>query len=176
MPLQKIISEFLKSGWFCKTFLYSSRQADLLCYGTGYDSWGVQTQQKAFSAFAVLAADPGTEEKNAGMGRDELLEYAIRMLRFNLESHKTGTYTCTNGTKWGNTWISVLGIERMMPGIEALGNLLPEKERESLKRVMLSEADHLLDMIQVKAGTVENNQPESNLWNGRIFTDGYYVS
>ena len=153
-------------GFAKKHFYIPPGRPDLLCYGTGYDSWGVQTQQKAFSAFAVLAADPGTEEKNAGMGRDELLEYAVRMLRFNLESHKTGTYTCTNGTKWGNTWISVLGIERMMPGIEALGNLLPEKERESLKRVMLSEADHLLDMIQVKAGTVENNQPESNLWNG----------
>ena len=85
--------------------------------------------------------------KNAGMGRDELLEYAIRMLRFNLESHKTGTY---QWHKMGNTWISVLGIERMMPGIEAW-KPLPEKKGIS-ERVMLSEADHLLDMIQVKQG------------------------
>ena len=29
---------------------------DLLVYGMGYDSWGVQTQQKAFASAAILAA------------------------------------------------------------------------------------------------------------------------
>ena len=31
---------------------------NFLSYGTGYDNWGVQTHQKAFSAFAVVATDP----------------------------------------------------------------------------------------------------------------------
>ena len=39
---------------------------DLICYGTGYNNWGVQTNQKAFAAFAVLAADPDFDERGQG--------------------------------------------------------------------------------------------------------------
>lgn len=43
---------------------------DLQCYGTGFGSWGVQTNQKAFAAFATLAAAlPGAELAAAGTQR-----------------------------------------------------------------------------------------------------------
>lgn len=159
-----VLEKWIKST---RDYLYTPPdRPGLLCYGTGYDSWGVQTQQKAFSAFAVLAADPSTDENTAGLSRDELYEYSVRMLRFNLETHKTGSYACFNGTKWGNSWISVLGIERMMHGIDALQGRLSENDRGMLRNVMLSEADYLTDCHLVKAGKTENNHPESNIWNG----------
>jgi len=137
---------------------------DLLAYATGYGSWGVQTQQKAFSAFAVLSADPGSDKQIAS--REELYSCALKMLSFTLESHKTGSYACLDGVKWGNSWISALGIERMVHGIDAIADRLPGKMLASLKRVLLSEADYLTDVHPVKAGKTENNRPESNLWNG----------
>ncbi len=145
------------------------------CYGTGYNNWGVQTQQKAFSAFAVLAADPAFSNNKTGMHSDKLLDISMRMLRFSLESHIEGNYACLDGTKWGHTWISTLGLERMMHGIDAIREHLSDYDRELLKKVMLSESNWLVDFYhrgkpeekgKIKAGTVENNDPESNIWNG----------
>ncbi|MCM8769729.1 MAG: hypothetical protein NC911_08720 [Candidatus Omnitrophica bacterium] len=138
----------------------------LLCYGPGYDNWGVQTNQKAMVAYAVLATDPFLNEKRAGFTREEIREKALSLFRFSLASHLEGDFCCSDGRKWGHTWISVLGLERMMPGIETLGNYLSEKDKELLRRVLISEADWLVDSYSVKAGLVKNNWPESNLWNG----------
>ncbi len=138
---------------------------NFLSYGTGYDNWGVQTHQKAFSAFAVVATDPWVK-KTIGSQQEELLECALKMLRFNLESHKTGNYTCLDGKKWGRTWISMLGIERMMHGIDAISSKMSQEDFDSLKRVMLYEANYLVDEVEVKAGRTTNNCPESNIWSG----------
>ncbi len=141
---------------------------DLECYGPGYNGWGVQTNQKAFAAYAVLAADPCFDESGAGIPRRTVLERALRTLRFSLQSHMEGTYHCTDGTSWGHTWISALGIERMMHGIEAIREHLTDADHELLQRVLISESNWLMDAYDIVAGTVENNRPESNLWNGAI--------
>ncbi len=159
----------LLGKWFssAEKYLYSPPgRPDLLCYGTGYDGWGVQTNQKAMVAYAVVAADPDGEEEAGGFSREELREKALRMLRFSLSSHLEGDYHCLDGRKWGHTWISVLGLERMMPGLEILKDYLTESDRLLLRKVLLSEADWLLHHYEIKAGLVENNRPESNLWNG----------
>jgi len=140
---------------------------DLLVYGTGYNGWGVQTQQKAFAALAVLAADPELDEARAG-SRETLNAQALAMLRFTLESHLEGGYHCTDGARWGHTWISALGTERMMHGVEALEPLLSESDRALLRAVLLSECAWLLDSYPVEAGPVQHNKPESNLWNGAL--------
>ncbi len=145
-----------------------SDRKDLACYGTGYNSWGVQTNQKALAAWAVLATSPDLDEGNAGMERGEILDYALRMLRFSLESHIEGSYHCTDGDKWGQTWISGLGSERVMHAVEALGNHMTDSDNDLLKKVLLSECDWLMDHYPIVAGVVENNKPESNLWNGAI--------
>ncbi|NOY08117.1 MAG: hypothetical protein GXP33_04665 [Spirochaetes bacterium] len=141
---------------------------DLECYGPGYGGWGVQTNQKAFAAYAVLAADPSFDESAAGIPRQAVLERALKTLRFSLQSHMEGTYHCTDGTSWGHTWISALGIERMMHGIEAVREHLTDADYELLQRVLISESNWLMDNYDIVAGTVENNRPESNLWNGAI--------
>jgi hypothetical protein len=144
------------------------------CYGTGYNNWGVQTNQKYLAALAVLAA-----RGRGGEGMDPLLarERALAALRFSLDSHVSGEGSCTDGTKWGHTWISALGIERMMHAVGLLEPDMRDGDREALKRVRVSEADWLLTGyerggVREVAGGLWNsggrNHPESNIWNGAL--------
>ena len=150
----------------------SARGLRLLRYGPGYDAWGVQTNQKAFSALAVLATDSSPlVESLSGISREELLDVSLALLRFSLESHIEGSSSCTDGRKWGHTWISVLGIERMMHAVEDIAPFIPEGDKELLKKVLLSEVDWLMDKYEVVGAldaTTGRNHPESNLWNGAL--------
>lgn len=140
---------------------------ELSCYGTGYDTWGVQTNQKAFSAFAALASS----SSRPGLAKDELLETSHTLLNFSLESHIEGSFKCLDGRKWGHTWISSLGVERMMHGVEAIKDTLPKDTLDLLRRVLISEADWLMDNYEIVGGldnSTWRNKPESNLWNGAV--------
>jgi hypothetical protein len=144
---------------------------DLESFGPGFNNWGVQTNQKGLAAFAVCAADPEFDENRAGLSRDEVLDHALRMLRFSLESHLSNTYQCTDNTQWGHHWISPLGVERMMHGVTAIEEHLTDNDKELLRKVLVSEALWFLDEYEIVAGLYNkdhNNKPESNLWNGAI--------
>jgi len=147
---------------------------DLGCYGTGYNAWGVQTNQKYLAAMATLAM---RGECVAGLDRERALARALAALRFSLASHVSGNATCTDGTQWGHTWISALGIERMMHGVYLLWPHLTEQDRTDLRRVLVSEckwimADFHRGQVAGIVADVWNssgkNAPESNLWNGAI--------
>lgn len=135
---------------------------DLLYYGDGTNGWGTQTNQKACAAFAALASVPGEDPLYR--------EQALAMLRYSLETHIEGSFHLTDGenTHWGHTWISILGLERMMYGIEALWDAMTDADRDLLRRVILSEADWQLTQ-ETLAGVDAHggrNKPESNMWNG----------
>lgn len=143
-------------------------------YGTGYNDWGVQTNQKYLAAMAVLSAQPSGA---CGHIREQARDRALAALRFSLRSHVANGGTCTDGTPWGHTWISGLGIERMMHGVHLLAPHLAEQDWEALRKVFVSEADWLLRFYTrgghngVTGGlwAVSGlNDPESNLWNGAI--------
>lgn len=144
---------------------------ELLCYGPGSNGWGVQTNQKALAAFAMASTASSFDEQVTGMSVEECRETALAMLKFSLRSHMEGDMTCTNGTKWGHTWISVLGIERMMHGVEVLEPYMTEEDRALLREVLLSESDYLLHHLDIVADVdarTGKNKPESNLWNGAL--------
>jgi hypothetical protein len=150
---------------------------ELGCYGTGYNAWGVQTNQKYASAMAVLGVIGEQERLVAADVCALARERALAALRFSLRSHVSGDYRCTDSTQWGHTWISGLGIERMMYGVYILDPYLIQADRAWLKEVLTSEADWLLYDYQRGAhhgitGDLWNhtgkNVPESNLWNGAI--------
>jgi hypothetical protein len=64
---------------------------DSVCYGLGHRGhWAVQAHDTAFSALAVLAADPQTDSLKADMSRDEMLDTARAMFRFTFRSHHAG--------------------------------------------------------------------------------------
>lgn len=143
---------------------------EMAYYGTGYNTWGVQTHQKALAAFAVLAAEESVDESRTGMPKERILDYALKMLRFTLQSHIEGDYACNDGSKWGHTWISVLGIERMMHAVGAIDGHLTAEERQLLRKVLISESDWLMDHYEIVGHPYERsqNKPESNLWNGAL--------
>lgn len=137
-------------------------------YGTGYNHWGVQTVQKYVAAMATLAHADGHERS---------LRRALAALRFNLASHVSSSRgpTCLDATRWGQTWISTLGIERMMFGVRLLEPHLTDADRAALRRVLTSEADW--QATQHRRGPFTGvhadpwnhsgrNNPESNLWTG----------
>jgi len=148
-------------------------EGELGCYGTGYNVWGVQTNQKYLSAMAVLAALGELDEER----RQQVRQRALSALRFSLRSHVSGDYCCTDGTRWGHTWISALGIERMMHGVHLLKPHLTDEERAALRRVLTSEADWLLHhhvrgshrgVVADPWNSSGKNVPESNIWNGAL--------
>lgn len=141
---------------------------DLAFYGTGTDRWGIQTHMKGFSAFAVVAADNDACHEDCGYTQSELIELSLKMLRFTLESHITGSYHCMDGegAHWGHHWLAALATERMLHGVDALKPYLTESDRKRLREVLLSEADYLVDERAVEANEISPNVPESNLWSG----------
>lgn len=171
MPLTNALNVMARWPQFAERYRWSAAdRPELGCFGTGYNGWGVQTNQKYLGALAAMAVDPNLDEQACGMGREALLGRVLEALRFSFESHVTGAGQCTDGTTWGHTWISGLGIERMMHGIDAIHDQLTEEDREALRQMLISEADALLEM-EVR-GTVwaseGGNRPESNIWNGAI--------
>ncbi len=157
-------------------------QPGLGFYGTGYNAWGVQTNQKYLSAMAVLSA---YGDRIDGVDVDHARRRAIAALRFSLWSHVSGPGAGADGGKWGHTWISALGVERMMHGVRLLEAHLTDQDRDNLRNMLLSESDWLLNdytksghsgIVGAMWNNTGKNVPESNLWNGAILwrTAGMY--
>jgi hypothetical protein len=138
------------------------------CYGSGYGSWGVQTNQKYVSAMAVLGH---FAKDNRAAAR------ALAALRYSLRTHAAGDRDVTDGARWGHTWISPLGIERMMHGVTLLEPRFTKEDHQRLAEMLISEADWQMTSHQrgsmkgVQAdvwGNSGKNNPESNLWVGAL--------
>ena len=157
--LTKTLENWLE---FAKEDFYYPPGEALIVYGMGYDHWAVQTQQKAFAAAAMLAARSKDPEK---------IDTALKMLRFNLRTHIEGDMCCLDGRKWGHSWISSLGVERMMHGVYAMEPYMTEEDKTLLRKMLISESDWLLEHYPVVAhpeNSSGKNKPESNAWNGAI--------
>lgn len=146
-------------------------------YGTGYNDWGVQTNQKYVAAAGTLATWQDLDVAGGSSSREHLAGRALAGLRYSLATHKTGDYACMDGRKWGHTWISALGIERMMSAVHAMDGLLADADRAALRRVLVSEADYQLGEVSEEAhhgvgaglwADSRRNWPESNYWNGAL--------
>lgn len=141
----------------------------LKCYGTGESAhWAVQCNQQTAGALAVLAEDPDYESFQPVMSRDELRGLALSFFRYSLRTHLTGDLVCSDGKQWGRHWISVLGMERATPGLNALEPYFTDEDRERYRRFRVFESDYRLDDYPVRAGidaSKGSNVPESNIWN-----------
>jgi hypothetical protein len=137
-------------------------------FGSGYQTWGIQSNWNYAGTLATLAAR--FPEKPLFQKR------ARQALRYVMDTHITGTRPGNEGRPWGNTWISMLGIERAMNGIMYLLPTLQEADQQALQRLLVSEADWLLNPIHgntpgILAGKWNQsgqNQPESNIWSGSL--------
>ena len=164
-------AEMLKN-WvvFSQKHLYRCpEQEGLICYGNGTGTnWGMQTHLKAMSAFAVAAYIEEIDFSDTPITKEEVLSESLAMLRYALRTHLVGDFVCTDGQRWGHSWIFALGIERMFHAVELLDGYMTDQDKALLKKLMLSESDFILNDYPVVAGLVENNKPESNIWNGAI--------
>jgi len=139
----------------------------LLCYGTGaHGHWALQAHDTAFSGYAMLATLPEGGGATPHLSRDACAATALALCRYTFQSHHAGGGAAADGQTWGHSWISALGLERMMHGVRAIRHLLTDADRGRMRRVLLSEADWLLTSYPVTAGLTQNNHPESNMWNG----------
>jgi hypothetical protein len=155
---------------FSEHYLYSPpERPDLACFGSGYNNWGVQTNQKYIGSVATLAMWRSQRNGNP-VQEDPAFARTLAALRHNLASHHTGDYHCTDGTRWGRTWISALGIERMMHGLDWLEPHLPEDLRRGVALLLADEADYQLGVPVIAGPWAKDgrNKPESNIWNGAI--------
>lgn len=162
----------LLKNWvvFSQKHLYRCPEHEgLICYGTGAGTnWGMQTHLKAMSSFAVVAKLDEIDLSDSSITKEELLSETLSMLRYSLRTHLTGDFVCTDGKKWGHSWIFALGIERMFHAIELLWNDMTDADKDMLRALMISESDFILNEYPIVAGVVENNKPESNIWNGAL--------
>ncbi len=135
-------------------------QPGLIYYSTGEAAhWAVQSNQQMFGALGVMAE----------LDRNEALrEQALAMFRYSLRTHKTGDLFCTDGKQWGRHWISVLGLERAIPGLNALEPYFTEEDRDRYRKLRIYESDYRLEEYPVQASMDARkgpNVPESNIWN-----------
>ena len=142
---------------------------ELICYGNGTGTnWGMQTHLKAMSAFATVAKLDRIDLSGEPITKEELLAQSLSMLRYAIRTHLVGDFCCTDGERWGHSWIFALGIERMFHAVELLWDDLTDEDKAGLRRLLISECDFLLFDYEIVAGLVENNKPESNIWNGAL--------
>lgn len=138
-------------------------------YGTGDSGhWAVQCNQQVLSAIAILSEIPDIEQFGSPYSRLELRELALSMFRYSIRTHLTGDLPCIDGKKWGRHWISVLGLERGVSGINALIPFLNEDDKARLKALDIFEADYRLRDYPIEAAidaSTGHNKPESNIWN-----------
>ncbi len=154
---------------FIRRSQYNSR---LRYYGTGESlHWPTQSNMNVFAALAVLGTSPELPEATLPISRQEIIDTALDLLRYALATHATGTEKASDGKQWGHHWISVLGVERMAHGVDAIRDYLTDEDEDALRRMMISESDWRLDQYEVVAGMVGaegKNRPEANIWNGGV--------
>ncbi len=171
----KILENWVQAA--SKYFYTPVDNPDIMCYGTGEShNWAVQTNMNAFAAFAVLVTSPDLDESIIAMSRKELLDITLKMLRYTLRTHLSGKDFCSNNKQWGHSWISVLAMERMMHGFDAIREFLSEEDKLAMQQILESESNNILDHYEIVAGIEANNKPESNIWNGALLlrTAAYY--
>jgi hypothetical protein len=141
------------------------------CYGPGYIHWGIQSNWNYSATMATLATQPGVARS------EHWRERALGALRFALSTHVSGDRNGQNGEQWGHSWISMLGIERAMHGVAHLDPYLRDEDRRALQRVLVSEANWLLQhghrgehqgVIAGRWASSGRNAPESNIWAGTL--------
>lgn len=142
------------------------------CHGTGYQRWGVQTNQKYIAAaLACAELHPGLAPADRAFWRAR----ALAAFRFMVATHHVGGRACLDGASWGTDWISVLGLERMAFALPWLEPLLEPADRAAWHRLVAAEAGWLCTGYRrgahpgIQGGLWSHegrNDGESNQWNG----------
>ena len=141
-------------------------------YGTGEAAhWAIQSNFNVAGALAVMGSSAG----DIGLDKQELLDLSLKFFRYNLAAHQTGNSCASCGNKWGKSWISILGLERMISGQMALEKIMSDEDADNFRKLRLAEADFLLthDVLASMSSTEGKNKPEANYWDGSFLYRTY---
>ena len=152
--------------------------SSLKYYGTGESGhWAVQSSQQVAAGLAILSTLPDADLAAAGSPwkAAELRDLSLALFRYSFRTHVTGDLTCTDGQRWGRTWISVLGLERSCEALDALEPVLTADDRRRIRKILTFESDYRLKEYPIRAAIRgEGNVPESNIWNaGTLFRTAF---
>lgn len=166
MPKESSYLELMCSFWNFAESQIREAGDGLAYYGTGEAAhWPIQSNYNVAGALAVL----GTTAEDIPHDKDEILETALKLFRYNMACHATGSCKCSCGEQWGGSWISVLGLERMNMAQLLLEPYFTQADHKAFRALRLYESDWLLTGYETVAGmaaTSGMNKPESNYWNG----------
>ena len=95
--------------------------------------------------------------------RRELMDKAVRGLRYTVATHITGTQKCTDGKQWGGSWQSGMWTSTIYFGAWLVWDDLDPELRKGIERVVASEADRLLS-IKLPTGRWGDTKAEENGW------------
>ena len=95
--------------------------------------------------------------------RRELMDKAVRALRYSDATHITGTQKCTDGKQWGGSWQSGMWTSTLAFGAWLIWDDLDPELQAAVERVVASEADHLLS-IKLPTGRWGDTKAEENGW------------
>ncbi|HET6453292.1 MAG TPA: hypothetical protein VFI02_02710 [Armatimonadota bacterium] len=95
--------------------------------------------------------------------RRELMDKAVRGLRYTVATHVTGTQKCTDGKQWGGSWQSGMWTSTLCFGAWLIWDDLDPELQAGVERVVASEADRLL-AVKLPTGRWGDTKAEENGW------------
>lgn len=129
----------------------------------------IRPNTSAIEGFAFLYRFGPYDEKTVGVSRQALLtETIIPMMRYCTATHVSGGRPTDDGKCWGNAWQSAYWAYMLGRAAWWLWDDLPDDLRQSVRKVVLHEADRFLRAVPPHQ-LAYDTKAEENAWNALIF-------
>ena len=122
------------------------------------------------AACALLATGPDELRARCHLGQDEMIERAMKSLRYILSNHVGQPATARHETTWGHHWGSPILVERIANFVDLFASSMPERDRALWHDMLVSEADHHCSTpIETNRFPAQGEtHAERNYWRGSI--------
>lgn len=142
---------------------YSGKIPGAGYFGTG-DSGedGIRTHNNYLLVYSFLYS-----ENSGKLDRELLKSRIVAGIKYSVNSHKVGNYSCVSNGKWGQVWESSLLTSALAYAGYLMGDELDSDTKEKLKNVIAAEADYNTSRTiptQVKSDT----KAEENGWDTNV--------
>ncbi|RMF91875.1 MAG: hypothetical protein D6741_15595 [Planctomycetota bacterium] len=144
-------------------------QRKLLTESRSVEHW-IRPNTGALQAFCFLYRYGPYDPAVVGVSREALLrETIVPMMRYLVETHKTGTRTTDDGRPWGDHWQSAHWTQMLGRGAWFVWDDLPAELQEGVRKVVRHEAERIANAeppIQLRHDT----KAEENAWNSQVLS------
>ncbi|GAB6165153.1 hypothetical protein JCM19992_11530 [Thermostilla marina] len=141
----------------------------LLTESRSVEHW-IRPNTGALQAFCFLYRFGPYDSAIVGVSRRELLdETIVPMMRYLVETHKTGTRRTDDGRPWGDHWQSAHWTQMLGRGAWFVWDELPADLQEGVRKVVRHEAERIARAdppFQLRHDT----KAEENAWNAQVLS------